>query len=110
MIKIGCCGFPVNRPTYYRNFNVVEIQQTFYQLPKIETALKWREEAPLDFEFTIKAWQLITHPSTSPTYKRLKITLQNKENYGFFKPTKEVFSAWKETEENFQKIRGNKVK
>lgn len=99
MIKIGCCGFPVNRPTYYKNFNVVEIQQTFYQLPKIETALKWREEAPSNFEFTVKAWQLITHPSSSPTYKRLKITLQNKENYGFFKPTEEVLSAWKKTEE-----------
>ena len=99
MIKIGCCGFPVNHSTYYRSFNVVEIQQTFYQLPKIETALKWREESPSDFEFTIKAWQLITHPSTSPTYKRLKITLQKKENYGFFKPTKEVFSAWEKTEE-----------
>jgi len=99
MIKIGCCGFPVNRPTYYKNFNVVETQQTFYQLPKIETALKWREEAPSNFEFTAKAWQLITHPPTSPTYKRLKITLENKENYGFFKPTEEVFSAWERTEE-----------
>jgi uncharacterized protein YecE (DUF72 family) len=99
MIKIGCCGFPVNRLTYYKNFNVIEIQKTFYQLPKKETAIKWRQEAPKEFEFIVKAWQLITHPPSSPTYKKLNIPLSNKDNYGFFNPSKEVFSAWEKTEE-----------
>ncbi len=101
MIKIGCCGFPVSRSTYYKNFNVVEIQKTFYQLPKKETVIKWREEAPPEFEFTVKAWQLITHLPSSPTYRRLNFSLseKNKENYGFFNPSEEVFSAWKKTEE-----------
>jgi len=56
MIKIGCCGFPVARKKYYEVFSVVEIQQTFYQLPKPETARKWREEALFDFEFAMKTW------------------------------------------------------
>ena len=97
MLKIGCCGFPIKKKEYFRNFSVVELQQTFYQLPSKELLLKWRKESPLDFEYTLKAWQLITHPPSSPTYRRLKIKIKNKNNYGFFKPTDEVFSALKET-------------
>lgn len=100
-IKIGCCGFPVARDKYFNYFSVVELQQTFYQPPKLETAMKWRKEAPGEFEFTLKAWQLITHPPTSPTYRKLTQMLPEKKlkNYGFFKPTDEVFSAWQKTEE-----------
>jgi len=99
-IKIGCCGFPVAKERYYKYFDLVEIQQTFYQLPQEKTVYKWREQAPPDFEFTLKAWQLITHPPSSPTYRRLKqvIPEARKEDYGFFKATEEVFKAWEETE------------
>lgn len=103
-IKIGCCGFPVAKEKYYINFDVVEIQQTFYQPPQEKTVCRWREEAPADFEFTLKAWQLITHAPSSPTYRRLKqdIPELKKKDYGFFKPTKEVFSAWERTEKMAQ--------
>jgi uncharacterized protein YecE (DUF72 family) len=99
-IKIGCCGFPVAKDKYYKNFDVVEIQQTFYQPPEEKTILKWREEAPEDFEFTLKAWQLITHEASSPTYRRLKLKIpeSKKKNYGFFKPSDEVWEAWEKTE------------
>lgn len=99
-IKVGCCGFPVKREEYYRRFSVVELQQTFYKLPKVETARRWREEAPPEFEFTLKAWQLITHEPKSPTYRRLGKRLLEKartKRYGFFRPTDEVFSAWDQT-------------
>jgi hypothetical protein len=43
----------------------VEVQHTFYQSPQISTLKKWPKEAPPDFEFTLKAWQLITHTATS---------------------------------------------
>jgi uncharacterized protein YecE (DUF72 family) len=66
-LKVGCCGFPRGRKEYFRQFRLVEVQQTFYKMPDLETAIKWRQEAPTDFEFTLKAWQLITHPPTSPT-------------------------------------------
>jgi uncharacterized protein YecE (DUF72 family) len=97
MLKIGCCGFTQAKQNYFKNFSVVEIQQTFYQLPEEKTALKWRKESPLDFEYTLKAWQLITHPFTSLTYRKLKMGIKNKERYGFFKPTDEVLFAWERT-------------
>ncbi len=99
MIKLGCCGFPIAKGKYYRQFKAVEIQKTFYQPPKPETAQRWREEAPEDFEFTLKAWQLITHSPQSPTYRNagVEIPPSRRENYGYFRPTEEVFEAWEVT-------------
>jgi len=61
MIKIGCCGYPVGRKKYQETLRLVEINRTFYKIPKISTVIKWREEAPADFEFTVKAHQDISH-------------------------------------------------
>ena len=79
----------MNKFEYAEMLKCVEIQHTFYQPPQIKTLEKWRAEMPEAFEFTLKAWQLITHESTSPTYKRLKKKLTEKEadDAGFFKPT-----------------------
>lgn len=46
---------------YFERFSIVEVQQTFYEPPARSTLLRWRESAPQGFEFTLKAWQLITH-------------------------------------------------
>jgi uncharacterized protein YecE (DUF72 family) len=81
---------------YFETFNVVEVQKTFYRPPSISTARKWRDAAPSDFEFSVKAWQIITHPPSSPTYRKAKIEV---EEGGFFKPVKEVFEAWEVTRE-----------
>ncbi len=67
-VKVGCCGFPGGMKKYFSQFRLVEVQQTFYKMPRLKTAQKWRQEAPSDFEFTLKAWQLITHSPTSATY------------------------------------------
>ncbi len=111
MIKVGCCGFPIRRNLYYQELPIVEVQQTFYQLPRIETAKKWREEAPPSFEFTMKAWQLITHEPTSPTYRRLRLPLseKKKKNYGFFKQTEEIQEAWFQTETFAQALGVKKI-
>jgi len=100
-IKIGCCGFPLPQAEYLRLFNLVEIQRTFYQLPRLETAERWRRGFPAGFEFTLKAWQLITHPPNSPTYRRLgKAADPDKfERCGSFCPSREVFDAWQRTSE-----------
>lgn len=97
--KVGCCGFTISQQEYFKTFKVIEIQQTFYQLPQLKTAEKWRQLAPQDFEFTLKAWQLITHEAYSPTYQRLKEKIDPSRlgKYGSFKPTEEVKSAWDRT-------------
>jgi uncharacterized protein YecE (DUF72 family) len=81
---------------YVQRFPVVEVQQTFYQPPQIQTLERWRAAAPPAFEFTLKAWQLITHEARSPTYKRLKRELDEAERAqcGAFRLTKIVKEAW----------------
>lgn len=100
-IIVGCCGFPCGKKEYFQKFPAVEIQSTFYELPLISTAERWRDEASPDFEFTMKAWQLITHEPTSPTYRRLRTVIpeEKKDSYGSFKPTEKVFKAWQRTSE-----------
>lgn len=98
-VKIGCCGFARKRGEYYGTFRLVEVQKTFYKLPRLATGRRWRQEAPEDFEFTIKAPQLITHPTSSPTYRKagLRLSSDERPRYGFFKPTPEVFQARDDT-------------
>ncbi len=98
-INIGTCGFRLNKIEYAALFSCVEIQQTFYQPPLVKTLERWREEMPAEFEFTVKAWQLITHEAKSPTYKRLKRKLSEaeREEAGYFKPTRIVREAWETT-------------
>ncbi|MCS4541405.1 MAG: DUF72 domain-containing protein [Euryarchaeota archaeon] len=106
---VGCCGFAVNMKEYFKTFNVVEIQSTFYKLPRLETAQKWREQAPTDFKFCVKSWQGITHPGTSPTWKKVGIKLEPEDidKYGFLRPTKQVSDAWKKTTEICEILRAD---
>jgi len=60
-VKVGCCGYPVSMKKYRELFQVVELNNTFYQYPKDSTVEKWRKESPEEFEFTVKAHQEITH-------------------------------------------------
>ena len=98
-IKIGTCGFRSNKTEYAELLKTVEVQHTFYQPPQIKTLEKWRAEVPEDFEFALKAWQLITHEAKSPTFRRLKrqLTEKEKEEAGYFKPTAIVREAWETT-------------
>lgn len=97
MIKVGCCGFSKARADYFRHFSLVEVQRTFYKLPQLETCRRWRVEAPSSFEFTLKAWQLITHQPSSPTYRKAKLEVDEPDQYGLFRPSREVFGAWERT-------------
>lgn len=81
----------------FREWEMAEVQQTFYKPPGVETAQHWRGTAPPGFEFTIKAWQLITHPAASPTYRRAGKLSGQPTSYGFFHPTPEVWGAWETT-------------
>jgi uncharacterized protein YecE (DUF72 family) len=98
-VKVGYCEFPKAGGKYYERFKVVEVQQTFYQPPAPKTVGRWRAEAPADFEFTLKAWQLITQESRSPTYRRLSLSwpMGRLDHCGSCKPTDEVRWAWDRT-------------
>ncbi len=101
IIKTGCCGFPVAKTKYFNAFGVVELQQTFYQPPEDHLIEKWRKESPEGFEYTLKAWQLITHEPKSPTYRKLKMPIPSakEKHYGSFRPTDEVSAAWTRTKD-----------
>ncbi|MEM2250655.1 MAG: DUF72 domain-containing protein [Candidatus Hadarchaeales archaeon] len=105
-IHIGCCGWAAGRKKYFQTFSTVELQSTFYKLPKPEMAEKLANEAPKDFIFCLKAWQAITHPITSPTWKRSGISPEElkKKEYGFLRPTKDNFEAWKLTMEICERL------
>ena len=110
-IKVGCCGFPKARKKYFEQFKLVEIQQTFYKPPPTETARRWRDEAPQDFEFSLKAWQVITHHPSSPTYSKagLQIPIGKEKNYGFFNPSEETSEAWARTRDVAQALKAKVV-
>jgi uncharacterized protein YecE (DUF72 family) len=98
-LKVGTCGFGLAKVAYARVFSCVEIQHTFYQPPQIKTLERWRREVPANFEFTLKAWQLITHDARSPTYRRLKrkLSQSEKQEAGYFRTTAIVKEAWEKT-------------
>jgi uncharacterized protein YecE (DUF72 family) len=98
-LHIGTSGFGIGRAKYVQLFSCVEVQHTFYQPPAIATLSRWREVAPPDFEFVLKAWQLITHDAKSPTYRRLKKKLSEdeKQEAGYFRPSVVVKEAWEVT-------------
>jgi uncharacterized protein YecE (DUF72 family) len=98
-IKLGMCGFTIGAADYFERFRVVEVQQTFYDPPQHETLRRWRMSAPAGFEFTMKAWQVITHLGTSPTYRRLKSAFPAKARAeaGGFRINDTVMAAWKTT-------------
>ena len=53
-------------PHYAEHFQVVEVNNSFYQLPTAETVRRWRHETPDDFIFVLKMNRYLTH------IKRLK--------------------------------------
>ncbi|MEM0085010.1 MAG: DUF72 domain-containing protein [Candidatus Methanomethylicia archaeon] len=98
-VYVGCCGIPGGLEKYSREFRVVELNNTFYKLPKLETVDKWVKKVPENFIFCVKAFQGITHPITSPTWKKsgIKDLDRLKDKVGFLKPTNEVFEFWRQT-------------
>lgn len=98
-MKLGMCGFTIARSTYFRRFPVVEVQQTFYDPPSDAVLTRWRADAPDGFEFTMKAWQVITHLGTSRTYRRLvsPFTEKQRAEAGGFRVNATVLGAWERT-------------
>ncbi len=108
---VGCCGWSEAQPRYVSHFPVIEIQTTFYHPPDVKVAAKWRALAPPGFHFCIKAWQLITHLASSPTYRRLRspVHSKDKDGCGFFQDTEQVWQAWKQTLEIAEVVQASVV-
>ncbi|MGQ9543061.1 MAG: DUF72 domain-containing protein [Candidatus Bathyarchaeia archaeon] len=106
-VKVGCCGFAGSMRDYYSKFNVVEVQRTFYKMPRESTLKRWRMEAPEDFEFTVKAYQAITHPKTSPTWRMVGRDVAGRlpDDIGHLKPSLGNFEAWRMTMESMKILR-----
>ena len=97
--RVGLCGWTISMARYVREFPLVEVQHTFYEPPADALLAKWRAEVPAGFEFTIKAWQVVTHESGSPTYRRMKQPLPDaaRGQVGAFRTTAPVLAGWQRT-------------
>jgi uncharacterized protein YecE (DUF72 family) len=97
--RVGTCGFAESHARTFKHFDVVEVQQTFYQPPRLATLERWRAEAPCDFIFVVKAWQLLTHEASSPTYRRLREPLSDRQlvRAGGLKWNAVTRMAWRRT-------------
>jgi uncharacterized protein YecE (DUF72 family) len=76
-IHIGCSGwnyadwrgvlYPKGLPQrrwlerYAEVFDTVEVNTTFYRLPKVETVRSWVEQSPSGFTFAVKSSRYLTH-------------------------------------------------
>jgi len=87
-VRVGLCGFSMAMARY--PFPVVEVQSTFYEPPRDNVMEKW----PRSVEYTMKVWQLVTHPRTSPTYRRGRTPLGARERPGYFGRSAAVERGW----------------
>jgi uncharacterized protein YecE (DUF72 family) len=99
-IKVGCSGwvyhhwrevfYPKGLPQrswfefYAQQFDTVEVNNSFYRLPKPETFESWRTRSPEKFRFAVKGSRYITH------IKRLKDPVESLSR--FFESTDKLES------------------
>ena len=96
-IRIGVCGFCLPQAELFRRFRLLEVQQTFYWPPQLKTVERWRRTAPADFEFTLKAFQAITHTYNHRTYRKAKFSAEEYAQCGSFRDTPVIRAAWEQT-------------
>lgn len=100
-VKVGPGGSARSHAQAFRAFRLLEVQETFRRPPSRRTVARWRRRAPPGFEFTARAWRLITHRPSDPAYGSAGTPIPEGERsrYGDFRPTAEVFRAWERTRE-----------
>jgi uncharacterized protein YecE (DUF72 family) len=101
-IRIGCSGwnyahwrngvfYPPRCPSrewlgfYARHFDTVEVNATFYRLPKRDVVARWVAESPKGFLFAVKVSRYVTHikrlrdvgPSIALLYERIEPLLRS---------------------------------
>ncbi len=110
IVKAGTCGFPGGRKKVFSLLDAAEVQESFYNLLSEKQISNIVSQVPPGFSLTMKAWQVTTHPSSSPTWKRLKTKPKgNLEAYGWMRTTKENLKALEETMEQAKKLRAEVI-
>src|SRR5256886_9282581 len=51
---------------YASQFSLVEVDSTYYGIPKPDSALAWAAQTPEDFTFDVKSFSLFTNHPTKP--------------------------------------------
>jgi uncharacterized protein YecE (DUF72 family) len=101
-------------------FDFVEVNSSFYKLPPIKQALKWRASVPETFEFTVRANGKLTHANhLGPTEENFRLFNSNMAicdalrstilHFQFppsFQVTREVVNSWRDF---FNSIRKNRA-
>lgn len=89
MIRIGCGGwqyFDVGNldplEWYAKAYDFVEVNSTFYTIPKMETVKSWRLKVPEEFEFTVKAHRDLTHKYNLKPQKECFETFEKMKEIG----------------------------
>ena len=102
MIRIGCSGwnyahwrdgvfYPPRLPArlwldyYAQHFDTVEVNSTFYRLPKESAVANWVAQSPSEFLFAVKASRYLTHikrlldlgPGLERFYERIRPLVQS---------------------------------
>ena len=74
-------------------YDFVELNSTYYKLPLLEDASKWRKTVPEELEFTVRANSKLTHDShLEPT----------EENFRIYQKTLNICDALNATVLHFQ--------
>lgn len=74
---------------YSERFSTVEVNSTFYRLPKREVMAGWAEQTPAGFEFAVKGSRYLTH------IKRLDLTYARGGLKPFWEPLEPLREAGK---------------
>ncbi|MGZ0745789.1 DUF72 domain-containing protein [Haloparvum sp. AD34] len=128
-IRVGTCGYqwydpPEGWKEEYESklhaysadpaFDLVELNRTFYELPQVSTAERWRREVVDDFEFAVKGWQALTHEWASPTWNTHREGVEDDpdvdtDEVGSLQPNPTVREAWDRTKARADALDANVV-
>lgn len=108
VFKVGCCGFQISKRKYAEIFDLVEVQDTFYKLPSVETVRRWRRDVGRDsFEFAVKAWMVFTHSPSSAIWRKSGVPPDSE--YGSLKPTGKNLESWEKFREILRELNSSLV-
>ena len=62
----GCSSAEQRLRYYASQFSLVEVDSTYYSMPRADFAQAWADRTPADFRFNVKAFRILTGHQTPP--------------------------------------------